>query len=298
MGREADRLSIISMKFNASGRKGRQFQEYRNSYLNDVVGQNQPDLLFLPGDKPDMSSPVLTDYRQAQVVHNQDTVLLYDTKRLQLQTQNSHELISSLVVPGITQGKLLYPLVNILAPKPTQHIVKQFHCISWHWELTQTTSQELYTFASRYLWLAQYLGWITGVEILIGGDFNLKLPQVQQLVDEHNQIVQNSIENVKPFFREMGFLDDMTDYVHRPGRLLRQLKLHQCKSVAGINQETDYFVASKEMQLCKTEMMTTSTLPGRCTTLTLTKPSTQNYCPLPTKTEMCIPSRPPRHNGG
>ncbi|XP_071173832.1 uncharacterized protein [Mytilus edulis] len=296
MGRDTDRLTIVSM--NASGRKGRQYQNYRKSYLDDIIGDNEPDILFLPGDDPDMSSPVLKDYRQTQVHHNHETVLLYDTKRLQLQTPNWYDLIPSLVVPGIAQGKLMYPLVDILAPKPTQHVVKQFHCISWHWELTQTTTQELYQFAFRYLWLAQYLGWISGVEILIGGDFNLPIQQIQKLLSEHNTLVQKQVEDIKPFFREMGYMDEMTDNVNRPGRRLRQLKLHKCKSVAGINQETDYFVASKEMQLCKTEMMTASTLPGRCATLTVTRPATQSYCPAPTKTEMCIPSRPPRHNGG
>ncbi|CAC5397809.1 unnamed protein product [Mytilus coruscus] len=245
-----------------------------------------------------MSSPVLSDYRQTQVHHNHETVLLYDTKRLKLNTPDWYDMVPSMVVPGIQQSKLMYPLFDILSPKPTQHVVKHFHCISWHWELTQTTSDELYKFAFRYLCMAQYLGWISGVEILIGGDFNLPIQQIQKLLNEHNTLVQKQVDDIKPFFKEMGYMDEMTDNIHRPGRRLRQLKLHQCKSVAGINKETDYFVASKEMQLCKTEMMTASTLPGRCTTLTVTRPAEQNYCPLPTKTEMCIPARPPRHNGG
>ncbi|CAC5397810.1 unnamed protein product [Mytilus coruscus] len=255
MGRDTDRLRIISM--NASGRKGKQYQNYRHSYLNEIIGHDEPDILFLPGDKPDMSSSVLTDYRQAQVAHNHETVLLYDTKRLRLKTPNC-----------------------------------------WHWELTQTTSQELYQFAFRYLWLAQYLGWTSEVEILIGGDFNLPIKKIQELLYEHNALVQKKVEEIKPFFREMGYMDDTTDNIHRPGRRLRQLKLHKCKSSSGVSQETDYFVASKEMQLCNTEMMTTSTLPGRCKNLTVTRPAVHSYCPAPTKTEMCIPARPPRHNGG
>ncbi|XP_076111888.1 uncharacterized protein LOC143080091 [Mytilus galloprovincialis] len=296
MGRDTDRLRIISM--NASGRKGKQYQNYRHSYLNEIIGHDEPDILFLPGDNPDMSSPVLTDYRQAQVAHNHETVLLYDTKRLQLKTPNWYDMIPSLVVPGISLGKLMYPLVHILAPKPTQHIVKQFHCVSWHWELTPTASDLRYKFASRYLWLAQYLGWISGVEILIGGDFDLPIQQIQKLIDEHNTLVREALEDVKPFFRDMGYMDEMTDNINRPGRRLRQLKLHKCRSSLGVNKETDYFVASKEMQLCNTEMMTTSTLPGRCANLTVTRPAVHQYCPAPTKTEMCIPARPPRHNGG
>jgi len=280
MGRDTDRLQIISM--NASGRKGRQFMD-----LDDIVGNNEPDIIFLPGDEPDMSSSVLSGYRQAQVAHNSETVLLYDSKRLRLKTPDWYGFIPSLVVPGIDIDKLMYPLVDILSPPPTQHAVKHFQCISWHWKLTQTTTNVLCEFAERYLWLAQYLAWISGVEVLIGGDFNLPVAQIQKLLAEHNKLIEKSIDDVKPFFNEMGYMDCMTENIHRPERRLRQLKLHKCKT-SSTTQDTDYFVASKEMQLCKTEMIENSKLPGRCTTM---------EC-RPIKTEMCIPSRQPRHNGG
>lgn len=296
MGRDTDRLRIISM--NASGRKGRLYQDYRKSFLEDVIGNDEPDILFLPGDHPNMKSSVMAEYDQVNVLHNNDTILLYDTKRIQLHSPKWYEAIPSLVVPGIDKEKLMYPLVDVKAPLPTQNVVKQFYCISWHWELTQTTSQERYQFAFRYVWLAQYLAWIYGFEVLIGGDFNLPVDKIEEILNEHNNLVQKSIDEVKPFFQEMGYLDDMTDYVHRPQRRLRQLKLHKCKSVEGIQHDTDYFVSSKEMQLCNTEMMENSNLRSRCAAISMPKPVVQTYCPAPTKTEMCIPSRPPRHNGG
>jgi hypothetical protein len=286
MGRDTDSLQIMSM--NASGRKGRQYIDYRKSYLDDIVGNNKPDILFLPGDEPDMSSTVLSGYGQAQVAHKNETVLLYDTTRLRVKTPDC-----SLKMPDI--DKLMYPLVDILSPPPTQHVIKQFHCISWHWELTQTTTNVLYEFAQRYLLLAQYLAWMSGVEVLIGGDFNLPVEQIQELLTKHNKLVEKSIDDVKPFFKDMGYMDCMTENVHRPGRRLRQLKLHKSKPLS-TTQDADYFVASKEMQLCKTEMIANSKLPGRCTTMTMTNPSTTECRPI--KTEMCIPSRPPRHNGG
>jgi hypothetical protein len=293
MGRDTDRLQIVSM--NASGRKGRQFMDYRKSYLDDIIGNNEPDVIFLPGDEPDMSSSALTDYRQAQVAHNNDTVLLYDSKRLRLKTPDWYGFIPSLVVPGIDIDKLMYPLVDILSPPPTQYAVKQFHCISWHWELTQTTTDARYKFAWRYVWLAQYLAWSSGVEVLIGGDFNLPVEQIEKLLTDHNKLVEQSIDDVKPFFQEMGYMDCMTETAYRPGRRLRQLKLHKSKTLS-TTQDADYFVASKEMQLFKTEMIANSKLPGRCTTMTMTKPAAMEY--RATKTEMNIPNRPPRHNGG
>jgi hypothetical protein len=56
--------NFITCFMNASGRKGRQYIDYRKSYLDDIVGNNKPDILFLPGDEPDMSSTVLSGYGQ------------------------------------------------------------------------------------------------------------------------------------------------------------------------------------------------------------------------------------------
>jgi hypothetical protein len=59
--------------------------------------------------------------------------------------------------------------------------------------------------------LAQYLAWISGVEVLIGGDFNLPVAQIQTLLAEHNKLIGKSIDDVKPFFNEMGYMDCMTE---------------------------------------------------------------------------------------
>ncbi|CAC5397814.1 unnamed protein product [Mytilus coruscus] len=226
MGKSTDRLKIVGL--NLFGSNGKQIQSDRRSYLDDVMWHNGPDILFLPGDNLDMSSLALEDYRPAKVAFNLDTVLLYDTKRLQLPTPHWYGRIPYFKVPDIDKDKLMYPLMDILSPQPTSHVVKQFHCISWHWELTrQTNSQkDLYQFARQNLWLAQYLAFLSGVEVLIGGNFNLSLSQIKPLVEEHNNQIQGAIEFVKPMFRQMGYDDDLTDIIHRPERKLRQLSLH------------------------------------------------------------------------
>jgi hypothetical protein len=68
-----------------------------------------------------------------------------------------------------------------------------FQCISWHWELTQTTTDVLYEFAQRYLWLAQYLAWISGVEVLIGGNIH---QWVHQFVDIYSRHYQGRYESI------------------------------------------------------------------------------------------------------
>jgi aspartokinase-like uncharacterized kinase len=71
-----------------------------------------------------------------------------------------------------------------------------------------------------------YLAWISGVEVLIGGDFNLPDKQIPKLLAEHNKLVEQNIDKVFPIFREMGLMDCMIENVNRPERRLRQLKLH------------------------------------------------------------------------
>ena len=296
MGRDTDRLNIISM--NSLGRKGSHYQSFRKPIWEQVIGDAEPDILFLPGDQPDMKSTILSEYKQANVTHNNDTVLLYDTKRLRLKSPGASGLLPSLVIPEVDNNKMAYPLVDILAPKPTQHVVKKFQIVTWHYELTRATSEELYRFALRYVWLAQYLAFVSGVEVLIAGDFNLPLGTANDLVKQHNKLIQGDINNVKPFFREMGYLDEMTDNVLRPERRLRQLELHECEAKPNIS-DPEYFVASKEMQLCKTETLENFQQSVRRASISICNaqcPVEQSYCP--TKTQMCIPSRPPRQNGG
>lgn len=50
MGYDTDVLNIISM--NASGRKGRMYNDYRKDKLRNLVENERPDIMFLPGDNP------------------------------------------------------------------------------------------------------------------------------------------------------------------------------------------------------------------------------------------------------
>ncbi|XP_063440653.1 uncharacterized protein LOC134721508 [Mytilus trossulus] len=284
MGKHTDRLKLIG--WNQLGSDGKQFQADRILYFDDVISRNDPDIVFLHGDNPDMNSVALKDYRPAKVAFNLDTVLLYDTTRLKLPTPNWYGKTRDFKVPNIDKNKLMYPLVGILSPQPTSHVVKQFHCISWHWNLTHQTNyqKDLYEFARQILWLSQYLAFLSGVEVLIGGNFNLSLSQIKPLVEEHNRQIQGTIDFVRPIFRQMGYDNDMTDYISRPQRKLCQLRVHECKSTISSQQGPDYFVASKQMNLCNTKMITESKLP---TTISSIKTA-----------EINIPATPKKHSGG
>jgi hypothetical protein len=210
-----------------------------------------------------------------------------------------------LKIPNCDIDKIVTPLVNIYSPAPAQSIVKQFICVSWHWELTVTRgSQDLYKKGESYMMLAQFLAWFTGMEVLIGGDFNLKSSEIEKLIENHNRLVQDGIDNIKPLFIKFGYMDCMTETIHRPQRRLRQLKLHMCKSLENStetnNTETNFFVASKEMQLMETKHVTMESLSYRSAGLQLQTRMKADYRPQPTytKTQMYIPQRAPKNPGG
>jgi hypothetical protein len=154
MGRDTDSLQIMSM--NASGRKGRQLKDFRKSYLDDIVGNNKPDVIFL--------------------------------------------------------------------------------LMQWNCFITCLVGGGDKISTSGYINLS-----ISGIFKEQSGIFSLNL-----LVSYSKtvKLVEKSIDDVKPFFQKMGYMDCMTENVHRPGRRLRQLKLHKSKTLS-TTQDADYFVQER-----------------------------------------------------
>jgi hypothetical protein len=295
MGFDTDCLKIVSM--NATGRKGRQYNDFRQPNLRQLVENERPDIMFLPGDNPGPDTFTHTSYQQLLDPTHNETVLLYDSTRLKV---HHRPMEQQLKIPNCDIDKVVTPVVDIYSPAPAQSIVKQFICVSWHWELTVTRgSQTLYENGGSYMMLAQFLAWFTGMEVLIGGDFNLPLSKIKELIAQHNSLVQQGIDSIKPLFQQLGYMDCMTETIHRPERRLRQLKLHTCKSLEN-NTETNFFVASKEMQLMETKHVKMESLSYRSAGLQLQTRVKTDYRPEPTytKTQMYIPQRPPKHNGG
>lgn len=289
MGRNTDFLRILSM--NASGRDGVISKDFRNANLRDIVENERPDIMFLPGDNTDPDTLTQTSYQQLLDPAHNETVLLYDSTRLTVQPTPFKSMSCDV-------DKVLAQMVDVFSPAPTNSVVKKFICVSWHWKLTvERGSQVLYENGRQIMLLAQYLALKTETEVLIGGDFNLPMDAIRALVTDHNNVIQNGIDNVKPMFEELGYLDCMTENIHRPGRRLRQLKIHTCKSQEKVT-DTGFFVASKEMQLMETTQINLETMTKWGPQLnTIGRPT---YCPVPsyTKTQMYIPSRPPKHHGG
>uniref|UniRef100_A0A8W8LGI0 Uncharacterized protein n=1 Tax=Magallana gigas TaxID=29159 RepID=A0A8W8LGI0_MAGGI len=131
MGYDTDVLRIISM--NASGRKGRMYNDFRRDNLRNLVENERPDIMFLPGDNPSPNTFTQTSYQQLLDPTNNETVLLYDSTRLKIHQQPTD---SQFKIPNCDLDKVLSPMVDICSPAPASQIVKKFVCVSWHWELT------------------------------------------------------------------------------------------------------------------------------------------------------------------
>uniref|UniRef100_K1PIC0 Putative E3 ubiquitin-protein ligase HERC2 n=1 Tax=Magallana gigas TaxID=29159 RepID=K1PIC0_MAGGI len=296
MGYDTDVLRIISM--NASGRKGRMYNDFRRDNLRNLVENERPDIMFLPGDNPSPNTFTQTSYQQLLDPTNNETVLLYDSTRLKIHQQPTD---SQFKIPNCDLDKVLSPMVDICSPAPASQIVKKFVCVSWHWELTTIDrgSQVIYENGKQFMMFAQFLAWFTGTEVLIGGDFNLEKDEIKTLINEHNRIIQDGIDSVKPDFEKFGYMECMTENIHRPERRLRQLKLHTCNNQEK-NTDISFFVASKEMQLMETRHTKLESLAYRSAGLQLnTSTRVPTYCPEPTytKTQMYIPPRPPKNHG-
>ncbi|XP_061164381.1 uncharacterized protein LOC133173412 [Saccostrea echinata] len=288
MGNCKDFLQIVSM--NAAGRNG------RKHVFQDLLEKEEPEIVFLPGGSPGLDTLTQTRYKHLLDPAYKEPVLLYDSTRLKVNQLPASPQSSR---PACAFDKVLAPLIDINSPAPTQNIVKQFICVNWHWKLSETGgSQVLYENGRMYMMFAQNLAYFTGKEVFIGGDFNLPLSKIKELIDEHNSLIQQGIDSIKPQFQKFGYMYCMTEEIFRPERRLRQLKLH--KSDNSNSTETNYFVASKEMQLHKTRHEKMESLSYRYTRLQLQTGVVTGNCPEPTytKTEMYIPPRPPKHHGG
>lgn len=296
MGYDTDGLRIVSM--NASGRKGRMYNDFRRVNLRNLVENERPDIMFLPGDSPGEDTFTQTSYQQLMDPTNNETVLLYDSTRLRIRQQPTGQQFK---IPNFDVDKVLSPMVDICSPAPASQVVKQFICVSWHWQLTvERGTKVIYENGKQFMMFAQFLAWYTGTEVLIGGDFNLPMDKIKEMITEHNRMVQDGIDSIKPYFQQLGYMDCMTENIHRPERRLRQLKLHTCNNQEK-NTDISFFVASKEMQLMETRHTKLGSLAYRSAGLQLnTSTRVPTYCPEPTytKTQMYIPPRPPKHHGG
>lgn len=167
-----------------------------------------------------------------------------------------------------------------------------------------------------------------GTPILVGGDFNLEYSSIEQIVTHLNKKRTNEFMQQATnsgYFPPETYLPSMTKGTLRPQRHLFVMRVFASKQNNAIVAEydsyhqSDYFIASKELELKDTSLLDLGQAIGRQTKVEKTcrdytetetekcyaptkmhkkQTKTEIPCYAPTKTEMVIPPRPPKHHGG
>ena len=324
MGYDVDTLKIISMNFTKAGKKPK-------SYLRELLDGQQPDLCLLPGDNDELKKTVVCEYEQCLTQGNNKTVLLYKAKKVKL-TATTIGCNEFPQLPGINFDSMVCPQATVEVG-PYQE-PKRFSILMWDDRLTQERIDRR-TQAENIIRLSQTIAEQRGSPILVGGDFNLEYTSIQKIVTHLNTERTNTFMEQATnsgLFPPETYLPSMTKGTLRPQRHLFAMRVFACKQndsiVAeyGTHQQSDFFIASKELELKDTTLLDFGTATGRQASLEnlrrdcvkmetetpvptysptkmsgeRTKTETFNYsaCYAPTRTEMVIPPRPPKHHGG
>lgn len=297
-------IKIISMNLSKAGRQN-------ESYLRQLLDGEKPDLCLLPGDNNDIKNCVVCGYEQYLTQGNEQTVLLYNSKRLKLKwspvSVNQYQQL-----PGTNFDDLVCPEAEVqLGPYKEP---KRFSILTWHFSLTRETRINRRTQAENIIRLSQNISRNREIPMFIGGDFNLDLVSMQELVkhvSSEGKQALNQQATESELFPEETWLPSMKNGTLRPLRHLIAMEVFACKPSSivaeyGSQQQFDFFVASKVLELEETALVDFGCATGKTTRVDsciTQKPKPKltvngTSCYMPTKTIMSTEPRPPKHFGG
>ena len=296
-------IKIVSMNLSKAGRQN-------ESYLRRLLDGEKPDLCLLPGDNTDMKNCVICGYEQYLTQGNEQTVLLYNPNRLKLKwspvSVNQYNQL-----PGTNFDDLVCPEAEVqLGPYKEP---KRFSILTWHFSLTRETSITRRTQAENIIRLSQNISRNREIPMFIGGDFNIDLVSMQQLVkhvSSEGKQALNQQATESELFPEETWLPSMKNGTLRLQRHLIAMEVFACKQSSSIvaeygsQQQFDFFVASKALLLKETTLVDLGCATGKTTRVNkcvteepkLKPTANGNY--MPTKTIMSPEARPPKHFGG
>ena len=316
-------LKIVSMNLTKAGRQ-------HQSYLRQLLDNEQPDLCLLPGDNDNLKKAVVFGYEQYVTQGNQQTVLLYKAEKLKLNwspvSTNQYPQL-----PGVNFDHLVCPEA-VVELGPYQE-PRRFSILTWHYSLTQWNGIDRTTQATNIVGLSQNIALTRQIPIFIGGDFNVDLNTMEKLVKHvSSEGTKSFLEQAQSSgqFPSNVWLPSMIKGTLTPQRHLIAMNVYSCKQntsvVAqyGSQQQSDYFIASKSILLQETSLVDFGSATGKTTKVekyetahatptmngtsnyTPTMNGTSNYTPTknetsyytPTKTIMSTQPRPPKHYGG
>lgn len=297
-----DNMKIVSMNLTKAGRKN-------ESYLRQLLDGEQPDLCLLPGDNDDMKKTMVCGYEQYLNQGNDQTVLLYNPKRLKLKwspvSVNQYPQL-----PGINFDSLVCPEAEVeLGPYKEP---RRFSVLTWHFELTQNGIDRR-TQAENIIRLSQSIAMTRQIPIFIGGDFNIDLNSIQNIVKKLSSDCKQALnENAtnSGFYPKNVWLPSMVSGSLWEQKHLISMNVHTCKQNPSVvatyssQQQSDFFVASKALMLEETSLVDLGCATGkrakveRCEVEQSPQIGNGSSCYTPTKTTMKTQPRPPKHSGG
>ncbi|KAK3603330.1 hypothetical protein CHS0354_025937 [Potamilus streckersoni] len=288
----------------------------RFSLMERLVALHEPTILLLddPYDGNLFKASIFQKYETVTSDINQNIVMLYDANRVSATKQRD-------IRPDVQYlnfDNIVIPNFEVLSPQPMQEVINRFACLTWTGANIYEEENKRKSYIEQLISLSQAIAMTRNLPILMGGDFKFPISELKKLVNSRNQSAFSSLrEDTQPMFEQFGIgLASQVDYqLGRPKRLLT-MKVHEIPRHNGTISKNDCFVASQELRLRAPsfinidELWSTAiylrgekecnggkplsnqtTMNGHCE-----RPSPAQFCP--TKTDIYVPQRPPRHHGG
>ncbi|KAL3883265.1 hypothetical protein ACJMK2_029548 [Sinanodonta woodiana] len=283
----------------------------RFTLMERVVAVHKPTILLLddPYDGDLFKGSLFQKYETVESDVNKNIVMLYNanrvraTKQRDLRPETQYLNFDNIVIPNF----------EVMSPQPMQTVLNRFACVTWTGSNTCEEENKRKSYMDELISLSQNIALIRNLPVIMGGDFKFPISELKKLVNSRNKSVFSGMrENTQPMFEQLGIgLASQVDYqLGRPKRLLT-MKVHEIQQYNGTIPRNDCFVASQELRLRDPNFISIDELWSTSIYLhgekeckgsepSFSQTIKNGHCerPIPTKADIYIPQRPPKHHGG
>lgn len=262
-----DKLTIINFNSQKKGLYSMPPDE-RSTYLSSVLEKEEPGICFLPGDDKRAGLNAVRGYGQYTIPNAEDTVLLYDTNKVQMKQPGVD--LNSLVgdLSGLDLNQMVCPQVVVSSLKPYTAVVKEFNIVSWAYQLFEGKSVRMETRAESIVIFSQRLSVKTGKPVIISGEMNIDAAILDSIVKTRCTEMQKLfLGAIKPDMTEAGFLPSNMKTAATEFRHLFMMKVFRCSSNTTVQTRerqavADCFIASKQLDLVETTLLDVEQVSG------------------------------------
>lgn len=255
-----DKLTIINFNSQKKGLYSISPDD-RSTYLSSVLEQEEPGICFLPGDDKRARLNAVRGYGQFTTPNADDTVLLYDTNKVEMKQPqvNLNSLVGDLA--GLDLNQMVCPQVEVSSLRPCKSVVKEFSIVSWAYKLFEERSVRMETRAESIITFAQRLSVKTEKPVIISGEMNIDSTILDRIVKTRCSEMQKLfLGEIEPDMIEAGFLPSNMKTATLEFRHLFMMKVFRCSSSTIIKTRerqavADCFIASKQLDLAEAKLL-------------------------------------------